>query len=89
MKLLYAYAVIERANNYCTQTLETNNGNWALNNATHYSIVVEVENAPAYPGKYYYNSQWWERIWSELDEHGEPVEGATFVDVEWTPGGEA
>ena len=36
-------------------------------------------------GKYYYNSKWHERMWSEVDEHGEPVEGATYTDVEWNP----
>ena len=78
MELKYCYAVIEKNS---SQTIQTNNGHWNLNNDTHYSIVVNPTCAEEYPGKYYYNSQWWERHWNEVDEHGLPIEESGYTDV--------
>lgn len=85
-RLAYAYAIINKTTNMCQQTLETNNGNWNLNDEEVYSVVINPAYVDEYLYKYYYNSQWWERVWSEVDEHGEPVEGASYTDVPWIAG---
>lgn len=80
-KYKYAYVIIERTSNMCIQTLKTNNANFSVDNELHYSMLVDMENASAMLGKYYYNDQWVERVWSEVDEFGQPVENATYTDV--------
>ena len=85
MDFKYAFAVIEKETNFCSQTLQTNNGHFIIDNDSHYSMSVDVEYATAYPGKYYYNNQWWSRKWDEVDEYGIPVEGSTYVDTKWNP----
>ena len=87
-KYKYAYVVIERASNMCVQTLKTNNAKFAVDNDAHFSFGVAVDIASELLGKYYYNSQWWERVWSELDEFGNPVEGATYTDIPFAVDGE-
>lgn len=83
--LKYAYAFIERATGFCFQTLQINKDDIHLDNDEYYSIAVPISFVEGLAGKYYYNSKWHERMWSEVDEHGEPVEGATYTDVEWNP----
>ena len=80
-KYNYAYVIIERTSNKCIQTLKTNNANFSVDNELHYSMLVDMENISAMLGKYYYNNQWVERVWSEVDEYGQPVENATYTDI--------
>lgn len=93
-RLLYCYAFIEKATNKCIQTNKTNNGNISINNDEVYTVPVNPDFATEYVGKYYYaavgatEKTWWKRNWSEVNEYGKPVEGATYIDTSWSVGSE-
>ena len=80
-KYKYAYVIIERDTNKCFQTLKTNNASFKVDNDAHYSFAIDPVIADYVLNKYYYNDQWVERVWSEVDEYGFPVEGATYTDI--------
>ena len=84
-KLRYAYVIIERESNKCIQTLKTNNAKFKVDNDAHYSFAVNIDIVGELLNKYFHNDQWWERVWSEVDELGKPVEGASYTDVPWNP----
>ena len=83
MKEYYAYVIIEKETGRCCQTIKSPVWSWSVNNATHYSMPVDLETVNQYLDKYFYDNAWWERVWSSVDEDGNPVEGATYTDYKW------
>lgn len=79
--LTYTYVIIERETNKCFQTLKTSNANFVVDNELHYSMQIDPSIVDFVLDKYYYNNQWVERVWSELNEFGEPTENATYTEV--------
>lgn len=85
----YAYAIIEKETNFCSQVNQNNKPHWILDNEYCFNIPVAVENAPEYAGKYFYNGKWWRREWEEVeavDDMGNKYMERTgnYTDYEWT-----
>lgn len=81
----FAYAIIQKEDNFCCQVNKNNKPNWVLDNEYCYNIPVPVEVAEQYAGKYFYNGVWWTRVYDMvplMNENGEPVkdnEGNTIM----------
>ena len=88
--LKFGYVIIDKKTNRCCQVIETNNGNWMLNNSTHFSMMVDVSIVAQFIGKYFYDNTWWRREWvyeEAVDEYGNKYQKQTeeYTDYVWTP----
>lgn len=78
----YGYAMIEKSTNRCFQTINTATPNWVVDDDYAFSVPINPEYYEDYLDKYYYDNQWWERIY-DTDEEGNQLE--TYVDVPYFP----
>lgn len=81
----FFYVLIEKETGRCFQTIDTNTPNWVLDDEYAYSMEVTVRGD--YLDKYYIGGEWFEKIWNQYDENGEPVESAGYILNPWTPEG--
>lgn len=76
------------SNSYAVVDLETGRCNAVVlyhdtvNMADHIAVPCYD---PVWIGKYYYDWQWWERVWNEYGEDGLPVEAAGYIDTLFQP----
>lgn len=81
----FFYVLIEKATNRCFQTIDTNTPNWQLEDDYAYSMEVVVRGD--YLDKYYIGGEWFDKIWNQYDENGDPVETAGYILNPWIPEG--
>ena len=86
----YAYAIIVKETNFCSQVNQNNKPNWIVDNEYCFNVPVNPETASQYAGKYYYDGQWWERVWNTVettDSDGNTilVTDGTYTDYPFTP----
>ena len=86
----YAYAIIQKEDNFCSQVNKNNNPSWVLDNDAFYNLPLPVEHAERNAGKYYYDDQWWKREWNTVettDSGGNVVllTDGTYVDYPFDP----
>lgn len=84
-----AYAIINKESSMCVQIIRTNNLNWILDNASDYSMIIDLTHASEYLEKYFYDNQWWVREWvyeEALDEEGNTYQQRTeeYTDHPWS-----
>lgn len=84
-KASFAYAHIRHSDGFCEGVLQTSKADYSINNSSVYSMPVNPAYAEQYVGKYYISGVWYERVWNELDENGEPVIESGYVDTVWEP----
>ena len=77
------YVIIEKSSNCCVQTIDTGTENWSVDDDYAYSMEVTVRGD--YLDKYYIGGSWFEKIWNEYDEDGNPVESAGYILEVWKP----
>ena len=93
----YAYAIVNKSDGECLQTIRTTNGDWRLDNANHFSVEIPSAHSSEFLNKFYHDGKWWERIYNryeiivEKDEEGNmlsefqtPVIEDGYVETEWS-----
>ena len=81
--LAFHYYFIEKRTGYCFQYNNSNVPNYEHNDGESYTI--EMDGYYNVIGCYLMGGKWFNKVWSEIDEFGDPVSGATFEMVEFTP----